>query len=137
MPGYIKLFLIFILGLAVAAPLPGAVVSAAPDNGNQSVESYFKNKDKKDTEEKDQTNNVPANEEAENETNDVGITFGDIFRMVFALLFVAGLLYVQEDDGKQYRERNCAYKLVFSQKVSGNLIMYVHVFSGFSQGKCR
>ena len=94
MPGYIKLFLIFILGLAVAAPLPGAVVSAAPDNGNQSVESYFKNKDKKDTEETDQTNNVPANEGAENESNDVGISFGDIFRMVFALLFVAGLLYV-------------------------------------------
>ena len=97
MPGYIKFVLIFILGSAVAMTFQETVVMASPDNGSQSVESYFKNKD---SEEKsgntDETDNGDTYETIEAETTDtnVGISFGDIFRMIFALLFVAGLLYV-------------------------------------------
>ncbi len=96
MPNYIKIIFFFILCLAVAAPFTEMAVYATPDNGNQSVDSYFNNKDRKsETESIDQTNqddNVSSTEG--NETNEVGITIGDIFRMIFALLFVAGLLYV-------------------------------------------
>jgi flagellar protein FliO/FliZ len=93
-PSYLKIILFFILCYAVATPYTEIAVIAAPDNGSQSVDSYFNTKDRKsETENIDQTNNNSISDPDENETNDVGITLGDIFRMVFALLFVAGLLY--------------------------------------------
>ncbi|OCA89624.1 hypothetical protein A8L44_01395 [Bacillus sp. FJAT-27986] len=95
MPSYIKVILFFILCFAITAPFKEIAVNAAPDNGSQSVDSYYNTKDRKtETGDIDQTNNNSISDSAENETNDIGITIGDIFRMVFALLFVAGLMYI-------------------------------------------
>lgn len=94
MPGYIKFILIFILSLAVASLDIEIVVSAVPDN-NESVDSYFNNKDSNT--ESGNTGTIKTNDTPETDetmSSDVGISFGDIFRMIFALLFVAGLLFV-------------------------------------------
>ena len=96
MPSYIKILVVFILVLLIAMPSREAAVSAAPDNGSQSVESYFKNKDsEKKSENTDEIGNSSnlENDKAETSNTNVGVSFGDIFRMIFALLFVAGLLY--------------------------------------------
>lgn len=94
-PGYKKIILIFILSLAVVSLDKGIIVSAATDNSNQSVDSYFNNKDSKsESENTGNTNTNQTPETDEKETSDVGISFGDIFRMFFALLFVAGLLFL-------------------------------------------
>lgn len=92
-PVYKKFILIFILSLAVVSLDKVIIVSAASDNSNQSVDSYFNNKDgKSESGNTGNTNQTPETDEKE--TSDVGISFGDIFRMFFALLFVAGLLFV-------------------------------------------
>ena len=97
MPGYIKILVVFILSFAITMPFSGSAVSAALDDGNQSVESYFKNKDSEkksgNTDKIDNSHNSET-DKAETSSTNVGVSFGDIFRMFFALLFVSGLLYI-------------------------------------------
>ena len=97
MSGYIRIALILLLGVAIGMPYGEAVVSAAPDHGSESVESYFKSEEtEKKSEKTDETGNSHNSEtnKAEMSNSNVGVTFGDIFRMFFALLFVSSLLYV-------------------------------------------
>lgn len=66
--------------------------SAFANSANDSVEDYFKNKDQSDkqTEEKD-TNQQQEKENSSKEQ--VGITFVDVLKTIFALIFVVALLY--------------------------------------------